>query len=270
MTAPQDNHPLHQKKPAHSQRPPASQPRPRRPLKDRPLLTYVLIAVNVLLFLAGYLSQGADVQLFAGGALDPVRVIADGEIYRLLTAMFLHLGVAHIFFNMYALYVVGSVLEPIFGRLRFMLIYLLGGLAGSVLSLALGDLAAWSVGASGAVFAIITAETLHLHQHRRIYPHAQRQLQHMVFLIVVNLLIGFAPGTRINNWAHIGGMLGGLVLAWRIAPRLDPRRLTALPKSIRDLAKADVNPLSGQLPALFIYALVLVGVLLLAMTLRAA
>lgn len=264
---PEDNHPLYQK--SRPVQPPSRPQRPRRAPQDRPILAYVLIAVNALIFLAGYLPRQMNLQLFAAGGLIPAAVVEQGEIYRLLTAMFLHINAAHIFFNMYALYVVGSELEPVFGRLRLALIYLLGGLAGSVMSLALGDYAVPSVGASGAVFAILAAEALHLYRHRRLYVNAQRQLYHLAFLMAINLLIGFLPGARIDNWGHIGGMLGGLALAWQIAPRLDPRQLTAPPKSIRDLAKADVNPLQRHLPALVIYISALAGMLALAMALLA-
>ena len=267
-TTPEDSHPLYQKPKSSVEAEPAAPrrgQRRRRPPEDRPILSYLLIAVNALIFLAGYLSPQMDMQLFVSGTLYPPAVVEGGEIYRLLTAMFLHGSVGHIFFNMYALYIVGSTLEPVFGRLRFVIIYLLGGLAGSVLSLALGDYGTPSVGASGAVFAIFAAETLHLYQHRQVYVDVQGRLRHMVFLIAMNLFIGFLPGSRIDNWGHIGGMLGGLALAWRIAPRL--RRPTAPVKSMSELGKWDANPLRLRLPDLVIYAFALAAVLALAMTL---
>ena len=265
--APEDNHPLYQQSaPPGKARPPARRQRPPRPPADRPILTWILIAVNALIFLARYLPM--NIQLFASGSLYPPAVVEEGQIYRLLTAMFLHGGVGHIFFNMYALHIVGGALEPIFGRLRFALIYLLGGLTGSVMSLALGDYAVPSVGASGAVFAIFAAEAVHLHRHRWLYANVQGRLQHMGFLIAMNLVIGFLPGSRIDNWGHIGGMLGGLALTWRIAPRL--RRPTAPIRSMRELSeKWDANPLRPQLPALVIYGLALVAALVLAMILLA-
>ena len=267
--APEDNHPLYQQSgPPGKARPPARRQRPPRPPADRPILTWILIAVNALIFLARYLPM--NIQLFASGSLYPPAVVEGGEVYRLLTAMFLHGGVGHIFFNMYALHIVGGALEPIFGRLRFALIYLLGGLTGSVMSLALGDYAVPSVGASGAVFAIFAAEAVHLHRHRWLYANVQGRLQHMGFLIAMNLVIGFLPGSRIDNWGHIGGMLGGLALTWRIAPRL--RRPTApMPiRSMRELSeKWDANPLRLHPPALVIYGLALAAALALAMILLA-
>ncbi len=241
---------------------------PPRAMADQPWLTYTLMAVNALLFLAGFLWQELELELLLWGALAPERVLSHGEYYRLLSAMFLHGSLGHVFFNVYALYIVGGNLEPIFGRVRFLLIYFLGGLTGSVASLALGPFDGWSLGASGAVFAIFAAEAAHLYQHRRLYPSVRARLQHMLFLIVINLVIGFAPGSRIDNWGHIGGMLGGLALAWRIGPRL--ALPPAPPRSLRDLAKTDSNPLSLHLPALVIYIGALIAAVILAVNLLAA
>ena len=237
------------------------------PLVDQPLLTYLLMALNALIFLAGYLSPELEWELFLRGALIHQLVVTQEEVYRLLTAMFLHGSLGHVFFNVYALYIVGRSVEPIFGRARFLLIYLLGGLTGSTLSLLLGGLDGVSVGASGAVFAIFAAEAVHLYQHQGFYANVRGRLQHMGFLIVINLVIGFLPGSRIDNWGHIGGMLGGAVLAWRIAPRL--QRLATPPRSLRELASSDSNPLVRRLPELVIYLGVLVGLVVLGIYLLA-
>lgn len=241
---------------------------PARSLEDQPWLTYGLIALNTLIFLAGFLLQELELELLLRGALMPELVVARGEFYRLLTAMFLHGSLGHVFFNTYAIYIVGRNLEPIFGRVRYLLIYFLGGLTGSAASLALGGLATWSVGASGAVFAIFAAEAAHLYQHRGLYPNVRARLQHMLILIVINLAIGFAPGSRIDNWGHIGGMLGGLLLAWRIGPRL--ARPTAPLRSMREFARTDSNPLMLRLPDIVIYIGVLIGAVVLTISLLGA
>ncbi len=242
--------------------------RPRLPLRRQALLTYALMAVNGLIYLAGFLAPELEWELFLRGASIPQLVVVEGEVYRLFTAMFLHGSLGHVFFNVYALYIVGRAVEPVFGRLRFLLIYLLGGLTGSALSLALGGLTGASVGASGAVFAIFAAHAVHLYQNRRLYANVRGQLRHMAFLIGINLLIGFLPGSRIDNWGHIGGMLGGALLAWRIGPRLallaDPNRRE------RPIAAVDRNPLRLRLPDLVIYIGALVGLVFLAVNLLAA
>ncbi|MCY4020116.1 MAG: rhomboid family intramembrane serine protease [Chloroflexi bacterium] len=269
MSAPPDNeHPLYEK-PKGQERLPVSatsggRKRVRRPPEDQPRLTLVLVAINVLIFAAMMLSAEIERQFMIHGALFPPLVVYQGQVYRLFTAMFLHGGLAHVLFNMYALYIVGSTVEPIFGRLRFSLIYFLGGLTGSALSLALGDPLSPSVGASGAVFALFAAEAVHLYQHRGVYANVKGRLRHMLFLIGMNLVIGFFPGSRIDNWGHIGGVIGGFALAWRIAPRLS--RPAIPPRSMREFARSDTNPTRLRLPELVIYVFVLIGVIVAAIS----
>ncbi len=267
MDGPRESeHPLYQqRKPVDGGRVVVVRKRQARPAAgDMPILTYLLMALNATIFLAGYLTPELEWELFLRGAMIPQLVVAQREVYRLFTAMFLHGSLGHVFFNIYALYVIGRSVEPIFGRLRYLLIYLLGGLTGSALSLALGGLEGASVGASGAVFAIFAAEAVHLYQHRGVYVEVRGRLQHMAFLIAVNLFIGFMPGSRIDNWGHIGGMLGGALLAWRIAPRIE--RPAAPPRSMREFARGDRNPLSHRLPELVVYVFVLVGLVALAIS----
>ena len=243
-------HPLYEKRTAP---PAADSPRkaPPSPRADKPLLTYALLAILIGIHALGYFLPELGSTLLRQGALIPAAVLDQGQVYRLFTAMFLHAGLGHIFFNAYALYIFGGGMETLFGRLRLLLIYLLGGLSGSALSLALGGLAGWSVGASGAVFALFTAQALHLYMHRRVYVNVRRQLQHMLFILGINLFIGFMPGSRIDNWGHIGGMLGGLLLAWRLAPRIP---LPTQPiRTVRELARTDTNPLRLHAPFVVLY-----------------
>jgi rhomboid protease GluP len=150
-------------------------------------------------------------------------VYEEGEYYRLFTSMFLHLDFVHILFNAYALYLFGRDVEGLFGHIRFAIVYILGGLAGSVGSLLYTD--AWSIGASGAIFAVFGAMGVYLYQHRHFYGEvANRRLTQMAFLGVVNIIFGLAPGNRIDNAAHIGGLVGGIVLAWFIAPEFELKR----------------------------------------------
>ena len=267
----EQNHPLYQNRDKRKQGQTVVLQRrkpPPRAREDQPLLTYALMAVNALIFLAGFLMPELEWELFLRGALIPKLVVAEGEVYRLLTAMFLHGGIGHIFFNMYALYVIGATVEPIFGRARFLLIYVLGGLTGSLLSLLLGDFLSPSVGASGAVFALFAAEAVHLYQHRGVYANVRSRLRHMLFLIGMNLFIGLVPGSRIDNWGHIGGVLGGLLLAWRIAPRMP--RPSAPPRSMREFAQGDRNPLRLRLPEVVLYIFALIGGLVLTVNLLAS
>ena len=129
-------------------------------------VTFILILINVLVFLVsdltGY-SQDVMHMLDLGAAYTPL-ITEGGEVYRLFTSMFLHFGIAHLLNNMLVLFVLGSRLERAAGKLSFLVIYLLGGVAGNVISLLLeldrGDYSV-SAGASGAVFAVMGAMILY-------------------------------------------------------------------------------------------------------------
>jgi membrane associated rhomboid family serine protease len=242
----------------------------------RPLVMFALIAVNVAVFAVGFLLPDVGDWLFLNGASRAHEVLIQGQYYRLFTAMFLHAGLAHIFFNMYALYIFGSILEPLLGHLRFAVIYLLGGLTGSLLSVLLGNpnpplaqvvFAGASVGASGAVFAVFGAEMVFLYRHRAILgARGQAQLRNLLVLLGINLLLGIAstaPGTAvsIDNWAHLGGLGGGLALMWLIGPRFAVHADALRP----GLLVARDETLTNRRESLaVVYALGLVGVLLIA------
>lgn len=245
----------------------------------RPLVVYVMLAINIGVFVLRALSPSLDADLLTWGANFGPAVIQEGQVYRLLTAMFLHAGVynrmgdldfsglLHIVFNSYMIYVAGSLLERLFGHVRFTLIYLLGGLAGSVLSAVLSFPPVVSVGASGAVFAILTAQYVYLHKHRRLLGvMGKRQMANLVSLFVINAVFGLVSlfsvgGLRIDNLGHLGGALGGAALAWFISPYYLPRRHPTLPDA---LTVDDINPLNRRYNAVVIYGSALVLVLFIA------
>ena len=173
-------------------------------LQREPTLTYALIGLNVLVALATLVggagaAQGGGGSLIDAGAVSRFTVAA-GEIWRLLTAGFLHAGLFHLFFNMFALYVLGGMLEPAIGRLRFALIYVVSLLAGSFGALLLQP-TGQTVGASGAVFGIFGAVAV-LEQQRVIAGAGA------LGIIFVNLIITFViPGISIGG--HLGGLAGG-------------------------------------------------------------
>lgn len=230
--------------------------------------TYVLLAINLLVFALGFLLPDLGERLFAQGASRAYEVLVLGQYHRLVTAMFLHGNLAHIFFNMYALYIIGRGIEPVFGSTRFTLIYLLGGLAGSVFSVAMGNPDPFqgvpSVGASGAVFALFGAEMVYLYRHRALMgERAGRQLRSLLMLLGLNLFIGLASWTsgsriRIDNWAHIGGLIGGLVLTWLLGPifkaEIDPTQPARL-------IAHDTNPLPKNYWLVSVYGIALIGIL---------
>ncbi len=281
---PRRRHPLETGPARPAAPPPAGSPgAPQRPrvllvgAAVRPLVVWALIAVNVAVFAAGFLLPNAGDWLFLNGASRAHEVLVLGQYHRLFTAMFLHAGLMHIFFNMYALYLFGSILEPMFGHLRFAIIYLLGGLTGSALSVILGNpnpsplaiamFTGASVGASGAVFAIFGAEMVFIYRHRDLLGERGRaQLRSLLLMLGLNLLIGVAstaPGAAvsIDNWAHLGGLAGGLALTWLIGPRFV---LQADPLRPGLLIARDATLTNRRESLAVVYALALVGALLVA------
>jgi len=279
-------HPL-ERPPAHLAPPPPGEPAPRRVTIQlphvAPTVTYVLIAINVLLFAVRALSPSLDTQLYLFGSNNPQSVLVEGEYYRLLTSMFLHASIygaagtlmlsnaLHIILNMYILYAVGLQLEPLFGHVRFLIVYLAGGLLGSVFSAALSDFNVSSVGASGAVFAILGAEFIYLYRHRALFgPRATAQMRSLVMMAVINFFYGALTSVagariRIDNWGHLGGLAGGLLLAWFLTPVFVPKRAVENPHA---LVAEDTNPLERRWPIVLAYAALVVAILLVATLVR--
>lgn len=165
----------------------------------KPYVTYILIGINTFIFI---LSMFINIlPLFAVNRY----FIVHGEYYRLITGIFIHNGIFHLIFNMYSLYVIGTQLESFLGRIKYLIIYLLSGLAGSVLSIYFSN--SFSVGASGAIFGLL-GSLLYFGYHYRVYLDSVIKSQ-IIPLIVFNLMLGFML-RGIDNWAHIGGLIGGV------------------------------------------------------------
>ena len=179
---------------------------------DEPMVTYVLLGIIVLVQL-GAMASGANAtgsqfggsQLINDGAVSRAAV-ADGEVWRLITAGFLHAGLVHLLFNAFALYVLGTMLEPAIGHLRFAIIYFVSLLAGSFGAL-LVEPDALTVGASGAIFGLMGAAVVVM-RNRGINP-----MESGIGLwIGINLVFTFAiPGISIGG--HLGGLAGGALAA---------------------------------------------------------
>ncbi len=189
-----------------------------------PLVTYGILGLTILVFILqkasipafGYMGHGLDILEFYGARIN--ELIRLGQLWRFITPVLLHASVPHILFNMYALYSLGAGMERYYGHGRFLLLYLLGGFAGNVLSFLVMPDSSFSVGASTSVFGLIAAEGVFLFQNRQLLGRqAGRALGNIAFLILVNLLIGLAPG--IDMFGHLGGLLGGLTFAWFAGPR---------------------------------------------------
>ena len=182
-----------------------------------PYVTYTLITITVIFFLLQMASEailGGDILIFYG-ARSNAEILA-GELWRFLTPALLHGSVPHVLFNMYALYSLGTGLERYFGHGRFLLLYVLSAFTGNVISfLFSGDVP--SVGASTAIFGLLGAEAVFLFLNRKLFAgHYGRAIQNVIFIAIVNLIFGLQPG--IDNWGHIGGLLGGMLFTFLAAP----------------------------------------------------
>jgi len=185
-------------------------------------VTVGLVAANALayalvsLLLGSTTDTGALVR--AGANLKPA--VAVGEYWRLPASMFLHVGLLHIFLNMYGLWILGRLVEQMFGRVRYFAIYMTAGLAGAAASFVFGS-PGISAGASGAVFGVLGAAVAELALHRDAYPARWRGalLGNLIFLTLANVGIGFYY-TAIDQSAHIGGLVAGLATAALLSPQL--------------------------------------------------
>ncbi len=217
---------------------------------EEPVLTYVLIGINVAVALGAFLS-GASAT--GGGGIGSSSLLADGavsrfavdqgEYWRLLTSGFLHTGFLHLLFNMFALYVLGGMLEPAIGRLKFGVVYFVSLFAGSFGALLLTPDGA-TAGASGAIFGLMGAAVIVM-RDRGINP-----MESGIGLwIGLNLLITFTiPGISIGG--HIGGLIGGLIVALiftEVASRLRPSEslLTLVAASVGVIAIAGAIMISA-------------------------
>lgn len=182
----------------------------------KPYITISLILINVIVFALMYILGNGSTDtktLVDFGGLVPGFLngkYGSYEFYRLVSSIFLHNGILHLLCNMYALYVLGPQLESFFGKVKFLIIYLLSGVAGNLLSLLFMADNVVSVGASGAIFGLMGA-LLYFGYHYRVYLGTVIKSQ-IIPILVINLIIGFLI-SGINNFAHIGGLVGGVLIS---------------------------------------------------------
>jgi membrane associated rhomboid family serine protease len=176
--------------------------------------TYVFFGLNILIFVLMALAGGSgnEPTLMSFGVKSNAE-IASGQWWRFVTPIFIHIGLLHLFFNSYALWIVGPQVEKLYGGARFVLLYLLTGVAGVYASYSYHP-ATISAGASGAIFGLFGVLLVFGIRYRRsIPPFFKRAVGTGVLpVIVINLIIGFTI-PAIDNSAHIGGLLAGAVLA---------------------------------------------------------
>jgi rhomboid protease GluP len=184
----------------------------------RPVVAYSLLGLSIFCYLLQSGSQlliQFDLPALLGSKINDL--ILQGQVWRFFTPMLLHGSLLHLGFNMYALHIIGAPLERRFGHGRFLLLYLAGAFAGNVFSFLFT--AATSLGASTAIFGLLGAQAVFLYRHRELFgKQARAALQNILQVAAINFLIGLTPG--IDNWAHLGGLLGGLLFTWISGPVL--------------------------------------------------
>jgi rhomboid protease GluP len=189
------------------------------PMFNYTMLPYaIIIAINVIIFLlpqfVNFGGYNSSQTFLTFGWKENYSILQNGEWYRLLTSMFLHGGFLHLAFNMYSLWDLGGLTNQI-ARVQeknapfvFLAIYFFAGICGGLASMYFNP-GTPSVGASGAIFGLIGAIVAFA-----LYNNQTALLQSLVNVIILNLIIGFSPGSNIDNSGHIGGLVGGALIGF--------------------------------------------------------
>ncbi len=193
-------------------------------------VTNILIAINVTIYVilvvlsmtigAGLGQLGAidtNLIVLAGGQVN--SLVAQGQVWRIFTAMFLHFNLLHIGLNMFSLFLIGGVVEMVFGKWRYLLIYLGSGIAGGILTFYTSPLNSLAAGASGAIFGVFGAlGVFYILNRQALGRYGAGAITNWLFWLGLNLVFGFSqPG--IGIWDHIGGLVAGIIIAVLLMPR---------------------------------------------------
>jgi rhomboid protease GluP len=232
------------------------------PQRHRPIATWTFIVVNILVWL---------LMTAAGGSTDPRvlivfgakvnELIVQGQLWRFVTPIFMHIGIVHLVFNTYAIYVFGSQIERFFGTMRFVGLYLLSGMAGVLASFSFSLHP--SAGASSAIFGLIGTEAAFFYRYRKTFGHrGQQRFYNILIVIGYNLAFTFVA-SNIDVWGHLGGLVVGAVLSWWLMPRY------AITITERGPKLVDANRPRQWAVAFAVAALSLAVFILLAVSIRA-
>lgn len=228
--------------------------------RTKPYVTYTIMALTIGIYLLQMLSQqlaGTDLPAMYGMKINQL-IVDYSQYWRLFTPMLLHGSIMHIVVNMYALNAFGPGLEMHFGHWRFLALYLLSGFAGNVFSFIFTP--ANSLGSSTAIFGLLAAEGVFLYQNRKIFgSQARRALTNIVMVALFNLIIGLSPG--IDNWGHIGGLLGGMAFTWFGGPLLRVQGVVPILSLVDEREPSDVYR-AGMIVGVFFFALAAVMIYL--------
>ena len=184
-------------------------------------VTYTLIGINILIYIVtsimsrNIFDSNTYVLIMLGAKVN--ELINYGQVWRLLTCAFLHGGIMHLAFNMYSLKIIGSEVEYIFGRKKYLIIYLMASLGGSIFSYIFSPYSI-SVGASGAIFGLLGAMLVFGIKHRNKI--GKGYMMNIIQVIGINIFIGITL-SNIDNFGHIGGLIVGGITALLLKSKLD-------------------------------------------------
>lgn len=197
-------------------------------MESKRMFTFLLIIINILIYIlmvqAGVsFFEPTPQQISDWGGSSGVRTILQGEWWRLLTSMFVHIGIIHLLMNMYVLFKIGSLLEPIIGKLRFITVYLATGVFGGLLSQiwhSRADHVIVEAGASGAIFGITGVFLAFTTTNLFSQELKKELLKKLGIFIFANILYGIQSTNNVSMTAHIGGLVSGCVLGYCLYPSL--------------------------------------------------
>lgn len=220
----------------------------------KPVVTYALLALTIAVYAFQLLSKqltGVDLGVAFGAKFGPL--IYAGQVWRLFTPIFLHGSIMHIAFNMYALMILGKDLEPSWGKLNFLIFYLIAGFGGNVFSAVISPNTV-SVGASTSLFGLIIAQAFLIYRNRKFFRNYRNAITNTLFIVAINLTIGMSSG--IDNWGHLGGLVSGALIALMSTPVMDVVYNPALSRyELRDTFPQPKRNLAFLLVFLFFAAL---------------
>jgi len=194
-------------------------------------VTNIIIGINVLVFVIvallnhtiDFTSLQGEYALINAGAQYNL-LVAQGQVWRIFTAMFLHFNLIHIGLNMISLFLIGAAVEVFYGKWRYLVIYLLSGIAGGIATYFLSAPDTVAVGASGAIFGVFGAlGVFYIVNRRALGRYGSGAITNWIFWLSLNLVFGFSvPGIGIVD--HIGGLVAGIVIGALLIPRLRARK----------------------------------------------
>jgi membrane associated rhomboid family serine protease len=198
-----------------------------------PVCLIAVLVINVAMMIAeivvnggfsgSWLGFSTDTLLELGGLYPPE--VRKGQVWRLFTAMFLHIGLLHLLTNAVALALIGTIAERNLGSARFVIVYIISGISGNITSIAFNE-EQLLVGASGAIFGLLGFTTVEYMLYRKVLIHPIRSALLLAFSVLSSFAFGLLPG--FDNFCHFGGYLSGFFAAMVVFPSVNPRILPSI------------------------------------------